>query len=854
MRRVYSVLLILLTIATTAFALPNAPTSPTNPIVFVGQVPVTRDFATVNATFGNQNASVEERAFSDLYIRYPDGTIKNLTRSAGYGNDGLQGANSIAVRDPTVDFSGNKVIFSMVVGAAIKQYQVNTYRWQIYEITGLGINDTPSITKVKNQPTNYNNIYPIYSSEGDIFFISDRPHLDRAHLYPELDEYESTATNTGLYKLTVNTGVIQHIDHAPSGDFHPILDSFGRVVFTRWDHLQRDQQAGFSQSGQDKGYGAFDYSSEDSNASKMQTQIEFFPEALNQYEQDKEDPAYNHHRINTFFPWMVNQDGTELETLNHIGRHELHGYLEPSKLDDKNLDYFYSQYARFNTNSIESCHQIVESSKPGTYYCINGPEFGTHASGQIVALDLPPGKKAGEMQVEYLTHKVTSTTSQTPPAYHVGLFRDPLELSSGTLIASHSGTTLEEQNIGTSAAPLSRYSFRLRYMTLSGNVAVPDQYVTSGITRSISFWQPDYLISFSNVTLWELNAIEIKQRQIPPVTLSSLPNPESSIFQEEGISVENIKNKLSAMNSALLVGRDVTSRDSLDRQQPFNLQVPGGIITKKNNGKLYDVTRLQFFFANLVRGYGGVNSPKSGRRAIAYPHTLSDTTSALSDLEGAKIFPDGSYAAIVPAERALTWQLNGSDKKAVIRERLWLTFKKGEIRVCASCHGVTSTTQAGGIEPENKPEALRHMIRYLEQLPAPPVMTITPKPENTPVATASPSPGDNNGNDNKIAVSIELSKNIISSKKTFLVNVRNKGSSIFNGKIKLVVKGLGCSGSKKVSVAAGRTTAIKLQAPNNFKVKNQSGVAVLVDDAGKEVDRGSFAVKKGRAGVKSCFL
>ncbi len=33
------------------------------------------------------------------------------------------------------------------------------------------------------------------------------------------------------------------MNHAPSGNFTPIVDSFGRVVFTQWDHLKRDQQA-----------------------------------------------------------------------------------------------------------------------------------------------------------------------------------------------------------------------------------------------------------------------------------------------------------------------------------------------------------------------------------------------------------------------------------------------------------------------------------------------------------------------------------------------------------------------------------------------------------------------------------
>src|SRR3546814_10016913 len=46
-----------------------------------------------------------------------------------------------------------------------------------------------------------------------------------------------------LWSLDPATGDLFMLDHSPSGDFTPILDSFGRVVFTRWDHLQRDQQA-----------------------------------------------------------------------------------------------------------------------------------------------------------------------------------------------------------------------------------------------------------------------------------------------------------------------------------------------------------------------------------------------------------------------------------------------------------------------------------------------------------------------------------------------------------------------------------------------------------------------------------
>ena len=33
-----------------------------------------------------------------------------------------------------------------------------------------------------------------------------------------------------------------NLDASPSGSFTPTIDSFGRVIFTRWDHLENDQQ------------------------------------------------------------------------------------------------------------------------------------------------------------------------------------------------------------------------------------------------------------------------------------------------------------------------------------------------------------------------------------------------------------------------------------------------------------------------------------------------------------------------------------------------------------------------------------------------------------------------------------
>ena len=74
--------------------------------------------------------------------------------------------------------------------------------------------------------------------------------------------------------------------------------------------------------------------------------------------------------------------------------------------------------------------------------------------------------------------------------------------------------------------------------------------------------------------------------------------------------------------------------------------------------------------------------------------------------------PDGSMAALVPAHRAMTWQLTAPNHAPVVRERYWLTFQPGEIRVCASCHGLNSQDQAGQAAPNNSPEALRTLLRF----------------------------------------------------------------------------------------------------------------------------------------------
>jgi hypothetical protein len=111
-------------------------------------------------------------------------------------------------------------------------------------------------------------------------------------------------------------------------------------------------------------------------------------------------------------------------------------------------------------------------------------------------------------------------------------------------------------------------------------------------------------------------------------------------------------------------------------------------------------------------------------------------------------------AALVPAHRALTWQLTDGSGTGIVRERNWLSFQPGEIRVCANCHGINTQSQTGDVTPGNEPEALRDLLIAWQQTsggggtPGVPTATpthtpgggATPTRTSTPVPTATPTP------------------------------------------------------------------------------------------------------------------
>ena len=678
------------------------PAPAATPILFVTQTPYHTTFDTITATFGNHKSSDRfAPRGGDLMIVYPSGKLRNLTEEAGFG---LTPEGAIAVREPNVHWNGKRAVFSMVVGGVTKNETTPAY-WQIYEVTGLGEGEAAKIARLPNQPETFNNVSPAYGSDGRIVFTTDRPITGQMRHYPQLDEYESVETNTGIWSFDpdLSGGDLRLLTHVPSGAFSPKVALDGRVIYIRWDHLQRDQQAdvGVEQ------YGAFDYVSEDSD-DLANGITEDFPEERND---DLVKPGKNRHQFNQFFPWQIHQDGTEEVTVNHVGRHEMVGYIEASRDD--------LPYAGLDEDPITNFFHIMEDpANPGIFYGVDAPEFGTHTTGAIVKINGALGVNADDMRPMHVTDPSTAGAPEagSPVGESDGRYRNPVPLSDGSLIAVVNVDPRQESGNGTGPFGNETYKLRLRHLVPKegSEYFVYEAPLTEGIVDKVTYFSNQ---QFEEVTyegeMWELDPVEVVARPEPPAITFKVPKIEQTLIDQMMVSsggMEGLRKYLADNGYALVISRNVTRR--ADDQQPYNLSIPGGASTVAEGETPDEVDFVQFYQADQVRGYTG---HRDGRRPV--PRPMHGAPDGGEGPEGAyRLGKDGSFAALVPARRALSWQLTGADGTPVVRERYWVTFQPGEIRVCPNCHGLNRTDIVlGEGEPQNTPEALAPLLQSLFQ-------------------------------------------------------------------------------------------------------------------------------------------
>lgn len=688
------------------------------PLLFVTQVPIPGDdVARMNATssFANHlpTTAAAPRGGDLMLCTIPvgqtqcttgNGGLRNLTAQAGLGStgaNGFQDGNAIAVRDPAVNFGATRAVFSMVVGAPPTPNAPENYVWQMYEITNLqnvASGAAPIIVKVPNQP-GYNNIHPNYLSDGKLVFVSDRARNGATALYPILDEYRGQPANSGLWKLDPANGALTLLEATPDGSFTPFVDSFGRLVFVRWDHLMQDNNNVLANA-------PVDYLCETCPTTTAPTEL--YPEPI----QAVAGSNLNGFEINQFFPWMINQDGSQEETLNHIGRHEARFAVNRTYTNDANLVPLQQPAGR---NWLANFFQMREDpTVPGRYVGIDAQEFGTHTAGQIVAIKAANAGSllnAEDMTVQYVNAKSLSFTNFSPAG--IGRFRDPLPRGDGSLVASFSSVYAVEPPASASATA----NFRLVTLDKNQNAnadAVNGPALTSGITKTVSYYIGANLVTQTNVGLWELQAVEVASRATPPMTtMPGLATPEQQAFASAGVNEADMRSFLTQQGLALVVMRNVAQRDDIDRQQPFNLHVVNGITVLASpvtGGLTYDLQWMQFFQADQVRAYGtppqGVNGRRSMPRGLNDPQAVrfNPPDGVGANPGGRDIAADGSVALFVPARRAMTWQSLSPTNTPVVRERYWVEFQAGEIRACDSCHGVNKLSQAQqGVYPQTNP-------------------------------------------------------------------------------------------------------------------------------------------------------
>jgi hypothetical protein len=699
----------------------------TNAILFVTQVPqpleannniISNVFLGVGAGFGNHLAdTLHAPRGGDLWLRKKDGSLLNLTRSLGYGVAGAQHTNGIAVREPKLHWDGSRALFSMVVGAPRDAADGSAFFWQLYEITGLP--DGPyAINKVANQPTNFNNVSPCYLTDGRIVFGSDRPRDGSLHLYPQLDEYNDYPTVTGLWSLDPAKGDLHLLNHTPSGVFTPLVDSFGRLVFIRWDHLVQDRNATDDRLLVTTN-GTFNFADESAGAAySFQDRVEIFPEPRTFDSTNLAALKVNGNAFNSFFPWTMFPDGSEEEILNHMGRHDFLLSFKRSFTNDAALmDFTLALSPRTNATHLNNFFWVVEDPRnQGVFLGVDAPDFGTHAAGQLLSITAPPSLNPDHCFITYLTPKTNAFLN----AY--GAYRNPLPMSDATLVAAFAtNTTQFDTNTGTFASPQARYTFRLVTLKRSGAFWIADQPLTPGLSNSVSYYAAGQLVTYTG-PLWELDPVEIAPRPVPATPSSPVNVTERQVFDEEGVDVSLFQQYLRANNLALLVSHNVTRRDRADKQQPYNLRIAGtttqtmGTNAAASLGPIYDISHIQFLQADQRRGFtGGGTSIQAGRRVLATPlhDPAADNVDAPAAPQGSvKLADDGSFAALVPARRAMTHHLVDPNGASVVKERYWITYQPGEIRTCKSCHGINTADQAGNPPPNNKPEALRELLRY----------------------------------------------------------------------------------------------------------------------------------------------
>jgi hypothetical protein len=153
--------------------------------------------------------------------------VAGLKVATGKVNAG-QTLSSGTFLSPDLSFDGKTVVFAWSSGGSEKWQAKN--RFHIFSVNIDGTN------LVQLTDGNFDDIHPAWLPNGRVIFVSTRRGgYGRCHGRP-------VPTYT-LYSMKADGSDMIRISHHETNEFHPSVANDGRIVYTRWDYIDRDFNA-----------------------------------------------------------------------------------------------------------------------------------------------------------------------------------------------------------------------------------------------------------------------------------------------------------------------------------------------------------------------------------------------------------------------------------------------------------------------------------------------------------------------------------------------------------------------------------------------------------------------------------
>jgi hypothetical protein len=129
---------------------------------------------------------------------------------------------------PDLSFDGKTVVFAWSSGGSEKWQEKNRFRIFKVDIDGKNL--------VQLTDGNYDDFHPAWMPNGRIIFVSSRRGgYGRCHGRP-------VPTYT-LYSMKSDGSDMIRLSYHETNEFHPQIANDGRIIFTRWDYIDRDFNA-----------------------------------------------------------------------------------------------------------------------------------------------------------------------------------------------------------------------------------------------------------------------------------------------------------------------------------------------------------------------------------------------------------------------------------------------------------------------------------------------------------------------------------------------------------------------------------------------------------------------------------